>query len=37
MMGGGMMGRSRMPVFGYLTEQEVLAAYLYLSRYPPER
>lgn len=36
MMGGGMMGRGRMPVFDYLTEQEVLAAYLYLYRYPPE-
>ncbi len=42
MPGGGMMGRggmmsrmSRMPVFSYLTDEEVLAAYLYLSEYPP--
>ena len=40
--GGGMMGRggmmdrmSRMPVFSFLTDEEVVAAYLYLSEYPP--
>lgn len=27
--------RGRMPVFGYLTEDEAAAAYLYLSLYPP--
>ena len=33
---GGMMARmSRMPVFDYVTAEEVLAAYIYLSRYPP--
>ncbi len=32
-----MMGRmGRMPIFGYLTDEEVRAAYLFLSRYPPE-
>ncbi len=38
MMGGrGMMGRmGRMPVFSYLTDEEVTAAYGFLSRYPPE-
>lgn len=38
MMGGrGMMGRmGRMPIFSYLTDQEVGAAYVFLSRYPPE-
>jgi mono/diheme cytochrome c family protein len=43
MHGGGMMGRggmmarmSRMPVFRYLTDEEVVAAYLYLSKYPPQ-
>lgn len=35
--GGMMMSRlSRMPVFRYLTDEEVVAAYLYLSRYPPQ-
>lgn len=34
--GMGMMARmARMPVFDYLTDEEVMAAYLYLSRYPP--
>lgn len=34
---GGMMGyRPRMPVFSYVTEPEVLAAYLYLEKVPPE-
>jgi mono/diheme cytochrome c family protein len=34
--GIGMMARtSRMPVFGYLTDEEVMAAYIYLSRYSP--
>lgn len=31
----GMMGRTRMPRFPYLTEEEVLAAYLFLANYPP--
>ncbi len=33
----GMMGRrmSRMPVFSYLSDEEVAAAYLYLAYYPP--
>ena len=33
MGGGGMMGR--MPVFSYLTDEEVVAAYLFVSAYPP--
>lgn len=37
---GGMMmmmaRMSRMPVFSYLTDEEVMAAYLYLARYPPQ-
>lgn len=34
--GMGMMARmSRMPVFDYLTDEEVMAAYLYLLKYPP--
>jgi mono/diheme cytochrome c family protein len=28
--------RGRMPVFGYLSESEIAAAYLYLLRYPPQ-
>lgn len=38
MMGGrGMMGQmGRMPVFSYLTDEEVMAAYLFLSKYPPQ-
>jgi hypothetical protein len=43
MHGGGMMGRggmmdrmSRMPVFSYLTDEEGVAAYFYLSEYPPQ-
>jgi hypothetical protein len=31
-----MMGMTRMPVFAYLTEAEVAAAYLYLATYPPQ-
>jgi len=35
---GGMMNRmSRMPVFPYLSDEEVAAAYLYLAYYPPTR
>jgi mono/diheme cytochrome c family protein len=30
-----MMGGGRMPTFRYLTEEEVVAAYLYLSNDPP--
>jgi mono/diheme cytochrome c family protein len=30
-----MMGMNRMPVFPYLTEPEVAAAYLYVASYPP--
>ncbi len=30
-----MMHRSRMPVFPYLMEEEVVASYLYLAAYPP--
>jgi mono/diheme cytochrome c family protein len=29
--------RGRMPVFGYLRDEEVAAAYLFLSEYPPQR
>ena len=29
--------RGRMPVFEYLSEEEVAAAYLYLTRYPPRQ
>ncbi len=38
MMGGrGMMGRmGRMPVFSYLMDEEVMAAYLFLAEYPPQ-
>lgn len=32
----GLRYRGRMPVFGYLTEEEAAAAYLYLVRYPPK-
>ncbi|MGE5246683.1 MAG: c-type cytochrome [Betaproteobacteria bacterium] len=32
---GDVMSRGRMPVFNYLTEQEVAAAYAYLMAYPP--
>ena len=31
----GMMGAGRMPVYPYLTEEEILASYLYLFTYPP--
>jgi mono/diheme cytochrome c family protein len=31
----GVMGGDRMPVFPYLTEEEVAAAYVYLATYPP--
>jgi mono/diheme cytochrome c family protein len=31
----GVVSRGRMPVFSYLTEAEVAAAYSYLSTYPP--
>jgi mono/diheme cytochrome c family protein len=31
----GMRGGGRMPVFPYLTEEEVAAAYVYLASYPP--
>lgn len=31
----GMMGGGRMPVFPYLTDEEIVAAYLYLEYYPP--
>jgi mono/diheme cytochrome c family protein len=31
----GVMSRGRMPVFNYLTDAEVAAAYSYLSTYPP--
>ncbi len=33
----GMMGGDGMPVFRYLTDEEVVAAYLYLANYPPQR
>jgi mono/diheme cytochrome c family protein len=33
---GGVMSRGRMPVFNYLNESEVAAAYSYLSIYPPK-
>jgi mono/diheme cytochrome c family protein len=33
---GGVSSRGRMPVFDYLTEDEVASAYSYLSRYPPK-
>lgn len=37
MRGRGMMGRmGRMPIFSYLTDEEVRAAYVFLSKYPPE-
>lgn len=37
MRGGGMMGRmGRMPVFNYLADEEVKAAYVFLSEYPPQ-
>jgi hypothetical protein len=32
---GGTLARGRMPVFDYITEPEVAAAYAYLIRYPP--
>ena len=32
---GGVMSRGRMPVFGYLTEPEVMSAYSYLMTYRP--
>jgi hypothetical protein len=32
---GMMMGGAGMPVFRYLTDEEVVAAYLYLEKYPP--
>src|SRR5581483_6048340 len=32
----GVMSRGRMPVFNYLKESEVAAAYAYLSLYPPK-
>jgi hypothetical protein len=36
-MAGMMRHRiSRMPVFSYLSEEEVAAAYLYLAYYPPK-
>jgi len=31
----GMMGGGRMPTFPYLTDEEIVAAYLYLEYYPP--
>lgn len=31
----GMMGGGRMPTFPYLTEEEIVAAYLYLANHPP--
>jgi len=31
----GVSSRGRMPVFDYLTEPEVAAAYSYLATYPP--
>jgi mono/diheme cytochrome c family protein len=31
----GAVGRGRMPVFSYLTEQELVATYFYLAAYPP--
>lgn len=34
-IGEGWSGRGRMPVFSYLTEDEVRAAYTYLVLYPP--
>jgi mono/diheme cytochrome c family protein len=33
---GGVSSRGRMPIFNYLTEREVEAAYSYLSLYPPK-
>ena len=30
-----MMGGARMPTFPYLTDEEIVAAYLYLEKYPP--
>ncbi len=33
----GMMGARRMPVYAYLTEEEILASYLYLVSYAPRR
>jgi cytochrome c5 len=37
MGGGGMRGRmGRMPLFSYLTDEEVMAAYVFLSNYPPQ-
>jgi mono/diheme cytochrome c family protein len=33
---GMMMGGARMPIFPYLTDEEVVAAYLYLEAYPPK-
>jgi len=33
---GGVMSRGRMPLFNYLVESEVGAAYAYLSSYPPK-
>ena len=33
---GGVTSRGRMPVFNYLNESEVGAAYAYLSVYPPK-
>jgi len=32
----GMMGGGRMPTFPYLTDDEIVAAYLYLASYPPQ-
>jgi len=33
---GGVVSRGRMPVFNYLNESEIAAAYSYLSIYPPK-
>jgi hypothetical protein len=31
----GLFHRGRMPVFYYLKDEEIAAAYLYLATYPP--
>ena len=36
MGGAGMLHRGRMPVFHYLRDEEVAAAYVYLATYPPQ-
>ena len=35
MGGAGLLHRGRMPVFHYLRDEEVAAAYVYLATYPP--